>query len=102
MSVPKHLDQSEWELLQMGYETTIPNWLMQRTDISPIAKLFGGFVHSVTHGGGWMQLEDEFIEELAGLDQMDVIEGWSELNKFGLLEHDIYATGSRCMRLKRG
>lgn len=102
MSVPKHLTQSEWEIIKMSYETTIPNWLMKRTDISATAKLFGGFIHSVTAGGGWMLLEDEFIEELSGLDQIDVINGWSELNKFGLLEHDIYTNNSRCMRLKRG
>lgn len=101
MRVPKHLDPGEWEVLKMGYETVIPNWLMKRTDVSPTAKLFGGFVHSVTYGGGWMRLEDEFIAELAGIDQMDIIEGWSELNKLNLLEHDVYSKG-RCMRLKRG
>lgn len=101
MRVPKHLDQGEWEIIKMGYETVIPNWLMKRTDVSPTAKLFGGFVHSVTYGGGWMRLEDEFITELTGLDQIDIIDGWSELNKLNMLDHDMYSTG-RCMRLKRG
>jgi len=98
MSVPKHLHQDEWEIIKMGYETVIPNWLMKRTDISPLAKLFGGFIHSVTHGNGWMRLDDEFITELTGLDTDDIIAAWSELNRHNMIHQDIYSK-SRCIQL---
>ena len=98
---PKHLDQDEWNILKMGYETVIPNWLMQRKDICPTAKLFGGFIHSVTYGNGWMRLEDEFIQELSGLDIDDIIQGWSDLNEHNMIHQDIYSK-TRCIQLRRG
>jgi len=101
MPVPKHLTPSEWDILKMGYETTIPNWLMKRKDISANAKLFGGFIHSVTHGDGWMRLDDEFVEELTGLDQADIIDAWSDLNKHNMIYTDAYSDG-RCIQLRRG
>ena len=100
-NVPKHLTQDEWDILKMGYETTVPNWLMKRKDISPVGKLFGGFLHSVTYGGGWMRLGVEFIEELTGMDCDDIIDGWSELAQNGMIEQEIYS-GDQCIRLGRG
>ena len=101
MSVPEHLTKGEWEVLKMGYETVIPNWIMKRTDISPAAKIFGGFVRSVTHGDGWMSLKDEFITELTGLNQDQIIDAWSELNRHNMIEQNIYSK-SRCIQLKKG
>lgn len=101
MSVPKHLTQDEWDIIKMGYETTVPNWLMRKKNISPVGKLFGGFLHSITYGDGWMKLEIEFIEELSGMDYDDIIDGWSELAKHNLIEQDIYSR-VQCVRLRRG
>jgi len=49
----------------------------------------------------WMRLEDEFIEELTGLDQEEIIDAWSELNQHNLIFTDAYSN-SRCIQLRRG
>jgi hypothetical protein len=106
VSTPSHLSKSDWEIIQMSFEISIPRNLPKLyPQLSSNAILVAGVVRGLTHGGGWLRITNEAMAELSFIDIQSIKDGLIELSRENVTyqrEVDCYEKeiDYRCIRLR--
>ena len=88
---PKNWGMSEWNITRMCFEVKVPRYIATDRRLSAEGKLVGGILDTL-QGAGYVDLTNEYLSELSGLDVSTIISGLISLNRAGIIEQEEIVT----------